>query len=199
MAYWGITRRIYLIRHTQTVANLEGIVVGKSDSPLTLKGKKQMANVVRAFENRPLEHLFTSPLERASLLAQEIAALKNLSTHTREEISEIDFGEQEGMLYSDIPRGPVMSDEEHYVRKIAPGGESREDLDRRVSAFTDELVSTPGNIAVVTHGGPLRSILVKLLDLRREDAWSFDVTNGSIYTVAQIGERWALHEIIVND
>lgn len=219
MSYWAISRKIYLIRHSETLANQEGIVVGKSDSELTERGRAQVKRVASLMSEKDFDHLFSSPLKRTRTLADAILEAK-LSEHGEQEsrglegegssrsqiaivevedITEIDFGAHEGLLYRDLPRGPQLSEDEYYVRKMAEGGESRKDLDERVARFVEVLKELEGDAVVVTHGGPLRSIFTQMLGLRREDAWNFDVSNASIFTLALIGERWALHELVVNE
>lgn len=198
MSFWDISRKIYLVRHAQTEANVEGIVVGISDSPLTAKGEEQVAQLASKFASRDFDKIYSSPLKRTKILAHAIQTAKadpSIQIVEKPELIEIDFGDHEGMRYADIPRGPQLKEEEYYVRKVAPNGESRADLDARISGFVELLKQESGDCVVVTHGGPLRSIFTQMLELRLEDAWSFDVSNGSVFVLALIGKRWVLHAL----
>ncbi len=80
----------------------------------------------------------------------------------------------------------------------APGGETTAQLLGRVRRFyarTIERHDPDENLLIVTHGGPVRALLVLLLGLPRESFWRFRVDLGSLsivrdHTGGRVLEVW---------
>lgn len=193
---WVITKKIHLVRHTQTVANREGIVSGRKDSPLTKLGESQLIDTVDRLASHKVKKVYTSPSARARVIADLYAKNYGAEVIVDERIHEIDFGVNDGIYYRDLPKRDSTA-ELRYEMPIAKNGESRKDLDNRVRDFLESLESEAEDIAVTTHGGPLRSIYHQLLGLRRQDSFTLDVSNGIIVSLGLISDSWMLHEISV--
>ena len=56
--------RIQIIRHGQTEANEKGIYIGKTDYPLSEKGKKELVDKLDEFDYSGVERVYSSPLKR---------------------------------------------------------------------------------------------------------------------------------------
>lgn len=153
---------IYLIRHT-TPAVAKGICYGQTDLDITESFETE-ANIIRQHLPSGIGMVYSSPLQRCTRLAQYL-----FPTHTpslQPGLMELFCGEWEMRHWDELPKeeiDPWMSD---FVNVRIPGGESYTDLHQRVthcwSAITDSATEKP--MAVVAHGGVIRSILSGITD-----------------------------------
>lgn len=148
---------IYLIRHT-TPAVARGVCYGQADLDVT-ESFEEEAEVIRQCLPATIGAVHSSPLQRCTRLAKALFSHLPLQLHDR--LMEISCGEWEMRAWDQLPKeevDPWMAD---FVNLPIPGGESYIDLYGRVNRCWEEIVAAAGNgaIAVVAHGGPIRSIL----------------------------------------
>lgn len=148
---------IYLTRHGQTEWNLEGRVQGFLDSPLTEKGINDAKKLGKRLEDVDFDIAFSSTSKRAIDTAKNILNDRNVELLNVEEIREINVGEWEGMLYTDITKNHeedfkiYKEQPENYIPKNK--GEDYKTLENRVKSFLDSLKTKDyENVLVVTHG-----------------------------------------------
>ena len=166
----------YLVRHGESVSNLEGRVQGQADVELSDLGRaqaRQMAAWSRRLVASPVSapvtvgEVWSSPLRRARETAAEIAAALGLPLLVEEGLCELHAGIFQGHLWADLETAfpdevaQWRSGDVHYV---IPGGESRAQLAARGRATLEMLAGrdTPGMI-VVAHGGVLTAALGSML------------------------------------
>ena len=88
--------KVTLLRHGETKANREKVVLGTSDVGLTALGKSQAhASAVRISNLGP-DAIYTSPFARALETAQYISNLTGLEPNPKDGLQEMDSGEMEG-------------------------------------------------------------------------------------------------------
>ena len=96
-----MTRRLYLMRHAETLFNLQGKTQGWCDSPLTPRGIEQARLTGLEFARRGLtfDHAYSSTSERCNdtlELATEAAFGEPMPYERRKGLKEINFGAFEG-------------------------------------------------------------------------------------------------------
>ncbi len=159
---------IYMVRHGKTEWNEKGIIQGHSDSPLTKEGKEQAKELAQRFKNIKFDYVFSSDLGRSMQTAEIINEEHKLSIKATELLRERTYGEVEGKPSYNFKKWDDMikdlSDEEHYVFKFKDNIESDEEIYTRFLTFIREVaIIEPGKtILVVSHGGFMRAVLVKL-------------------------------------
>ncbi|MCL2657819.1 MAG: histidine phosphatase family protein [Betaproteobacteria bacterium] len=110
--------------------------------------------------------IFSSPLQRAWLLAQRLGAAQ-----ADPRLRETDFGEWELKPFEEIGAPALERWAKHPLSHRPPGGESALDMSARVLDFLHELCQEEAaESVVITHSGPLRSIAGHLLGLP-QDRW----------------------------
>ena len=166
----------YLVRHGESVSNLEGRVQGQEDIELSDLGRAQARQVAawsRSLSASPpvaqslIGEVWSSPLRRARETAAEIAAVLGLPVMLEEGLCELHAGIFQGHLWADLEAefpdevAQWRSGDVHYR---IPGGESRAQLAARGRAAIEMLArrDTPGMI-VVAHGGVLTAALGSML------------------------------------
>src|SRR5690606_21038559 len=93
---------LYLVRHGQTSANVNHLLVGATDIPLDPLGERQAHQVGKRFSNIPVDAVLTSPLQRARRTAEAIAHTTGHNPQVVPGLSEIDFGRMEGLTIEQV-------------------------------------------------------------------------------------------------
>ena len=176
---------LHLIRHARSTWNTEGRLQGQADPPLDDIGQQQVLALVEFLKDEPFQAIYSSPLMRARLTAEALAAGRGLSVQFDSRLMERNLGEWTG-LNGEEARARIADFTQHQSgdwRVIGPpGGEGEAALmARAVAALTDILASHPeGQVAVVSHGGTLRAYLLHLFGLPPESqhiSFSFENTS----------------------
>lgn len=161
----------YLVRHGQSVSNVEERVQGQEDVALSELGRQQ-ADEVAAWARRvdaatPIGEIWSSPLCRARETATAIAARIARPVRFDDELRELHAGVFQGHLWADLERlfpeevARWRSGEATYR---IPGGESRADLAARGRSVLEKLAARDvPSMVVVAHGGILTAALGSLL------------------------------------
>jgi alpha-ribazole phosphatase len=198
-------RDIYLIRHT-TPAVARGICYGQTDLDITGTFLAEAAVIRQVLPAGGCIAVHSSPLKRCALLARHLFLGHPITW--QDELMEVHCGEWEMKSWDTLPKeeiDPWMAD---FVNIPIPGGESYLDLQQRVGrcwerirdeakragaepADTD-LLPAPGAIAVVAHGGVIRSILSAVTGTPLIDSFkAFSLHYGCVVKVFPSGEQLA--------
>lgn len=159
---------LYIVRHGRTEWNEKGIIQGHSDSPLTNEGEKQAKKIAEKFKNIKFDYVFSSDLGRAMETAKIINAEHKLTIKATELLRERTYGEIEGTSTYNFKEWENLirdlSDEEHYIFKYKDNIESDEEIYTRFLTFIREVaIIEPGKtLLIISHGGFMRAILIKL-------------------------------------
>ena len=147
--------KFYIVRHGQTDFNKYNKIQGRLDIPLNEIGKEQARKVAENLSEVHLDIIYYSPLVRARQTAQEIFNNhKKVKYIEAPEIIERDFGKYEGKS-SDI-EPPYYGLWDYSLESSSiKGGETMEDIKKRVYPFLDKLANQykNQNICLVCHGG----------------------------------------------
>ncbi len=174
--------RLIMIRHGETSWNVENRKQGRNDQPLNSKGEIQAKLVADYAKSKyQIERVWTSPLKRCS----DTAELFNLPVSISDLLIEIDYGEWEGMLQSEIDSKYPAQDQRNSTWREAPGGEKKSNLPIRGRKWIEESMinDQQGDVVVVGHGGSMKGLLVALLELPDYAMDSFQIDNCSVTTV----------------
>jgi broad specificity phosphatase PhoE len=188
--------RILLVRHPETEANITGRLVGRGHSPYTREGERQLARAPKKIARFGPETVWSSPLERAHRLAQRAADIAHVPLTIDNRLVELDFGDAEGMTFEEVASAGMTFNYRSREEPVAPGGESRGDIERRSAAFCDELLAAGGSHAIVTHGGVFRASMVHLLGLASSDIWAFHIHNAQLADILIIDGHGQLEEYV---
>ncbi len=162
----------YIVRHGETVWNVQGRLQGHKNSPLTERGLKQATNVGKKLKNIDFDVVFSSDLLRTKRTAELIVLEKKMAINTTTLLRERSFGKFEGKNGTAVFRGELkkdlatflkLSDEQKKKFKY-PTTESDEEVVSRYLTFLRETaVAYPGKkVLVVSHGGAMKALLIHL-------------------------------------
>tara|TARA_R110000787_G_scaffold16806_18_gene52823 strand:+ start:3553 stop:4158 length:606 start_codon:yes stop_codon:yes gene_type:complete len=183
--------RLLLVRHGETPANINQVWHGHTDTPLTELGHEQRGKLGDYFHNYlPEIHvIYSSPLQRARLTAESIAATGDHQVRTDPRLMEFGAGEYEGKSFDELRNEfgfiqRVLEDEHHR----APGGESRYEVTRRfVAAVEEHHQNHPGeNVVVVAHGLAIAFALSHWIDKDNNKWVNYRMSNTSVTEVCLV-------------
>jgi probable phosphoglycerate mutase len=178
---------LLLIRHGESLYNIESRIQGQSDVALSPLGLRQSDAIANALASAGIDAVFSSPLRRAMQTAAPIADRLELKVQTDERLKELNAGTFQGLLWSEIEaRFPkevgLWRGEQPDV--AIPGGESRRDLMVRGFAALSAIRETSfRRVAIVAHGGILGAALKAVLQIPAE-LNPFNLFNASISRLA---------------
>jgi len=170
---------IYLIRHTSLNID-KGVCYGQSDIDVASLFEEE-AQVVLDQLPTNIEIVYSSPLKRCLGLANKIGDNPIIDNR----LLELNFGDWEMKKWDKIPALEIQSWYDDYVNTPCLNGESYLELNKRAIEFYHYLINQNyKSVAVVTHGGVLRSILAHIDQIELID--SFEKINTSYGEVIEI-------------
>lgn len=176
-----------LVRHGETQSNLEQLLHGRTDVPLTPLGEWQAARVAhRVHQIGGASGLYSSPLVRAHVTALRISERIGLDPVLRSDLTEYHFGDFEGYSLASVQE----SHPELFLRALDtsdvdfrfPNGESRREFNLRIKGAFDQLVEMHAGerIVVVAHGGVIASAVAQFTGGDPNDWARYLVQNCSV-------------------
>ena len=172
----------WFLRHGETDWNAEGLSQGQTDIPLNKVGLMQAARAARSMASTKITTIVASPLSRARVTAEAVAATLKLPVSFDDELMEVNFGVQEGE-----PMGDWYDDwiSDTYTPE---GAEPFAALRARAVRAINRATALPGPVLVVAHGALWRAFryeaglpanvrtpnALPLFAQPEGDAWSLD-------------------------
>ena len=195
---------IFMVRHGQTVWNVDKRFRGTIDVPLNDKGRRDAQRAAAHLADAGLEAVYTSPLSRAREVAETIAGAAGLSsTSDHPGLLNLDYGDWHGRTKGECadrhPDAWRLYREDPELA-CCPGGEAlAHAADRVMSALFELERRHPGGIvAAVSHGVMVRLAALRAgyvsggdweIPLDTGSATAFNVSDGklAVVTPAAVG------------
>ena len=188
-----MTKKLFLMRHGETLFNQLKKVQGACDSPLTEKGIQQARLAREYFQERNIQfdHLYASTQERACDTLEIVTGSKNYQR--LKELKEMGFGSFEGEQQFLQPHGPEYFDS-FYLQF---GGESMSGVQKRITVALHQIMAKDDhqNVLAVSHNGACISFL--------QTIWQGDgnelvraFPNCAIFSLNYADEKFQLEDII---
>lgn len=178
--------QLIAIRHTQ-VDVPKGICYGQTDVPLANTYSSELKKLKPQMIKLEIDAVFSSPLQRCSTLAIDLFQGKY---ETNPALMEMNFGDWEMQKWDEITDPYFQEWMDNYQTAACPKGESMADLNERVARFTEQLKSTiPSNntVALVTHAGVIRCLLMQIHKLTPEQVFSRELAFGAVIRFNDFG------------
>ncbi len=177
--------QVLIARHPQVVANVEGRFVGTGESPFTELGRRQCVELAAYIAAWGPTAIHTSPRDRARRVAEAASLLAGVPMHVDDDLAEIDFGEAEGLTFDEAKAAGVAVDLLGGPPESSPfhDGETWRAFAARIDAAAERIERCGSRMAVVAHGGTVRSLISHWLGLADNAAWRFAVPNASVATL----------------
>ena len=170
-------KKLILIRHGETDYALQRRYCGHENIPLNARGKEQARLLGAKLKNIRVDRIYSSDLSRTFETAK--IAFRKRTIVKRKGLREIDFGRFSGLTFEEAsaayPDAYKAWMESPATAKI-PNGESLTDFVKRVEKCFGRISdqNPKRTVALVSHGGTIRIILLRILAKRLDDFWSIE-------------------------
>ncbi|MFQ5851005.1 MAG: histidine phosphatase family protein [Candidatus Binatia bacterium] len=157
---------LFLLRHGETTWNQEKRWQGQADVPLSEAGIEQARSLALQLrkEGNPIAAVHSSPLSRALHTAGIIADALGLRPFSDPFWCEMNIGVWSGLTTEEVIARHTKDWERIRAGEDLPrgGGETMAQFHKRVVRGAELLAEkhTGERVAVVTHGGPIRALLL---------------------------------------
>jgi len=185
---------LYLVRHGETDYHLRKQALGRIDAELNPLGERQSVLVAEALGAKGIKAIYSSPLTRCRQTAGPLAEKLGLAVEPLDGLQEIDLGEWDGLPFSEI----YEKGGEAFHRWMAapaevriPGGEILGEVSRCVLEAARIILlrhSVEEDVAIFTHGGPLRLLLCHAMGLDINRIFRVEVDLASISAIKCFGK-----------
>lgn len=190
---------IHLLRHGQSESNAKGLLVGRSDPPLTDRGRAQAKRLREILAGA--EEVWSSPLSRARETAR--LAVPDLEARVEESFIEVDYGSLDGLPLDRVSEDEWRAFETDHSVSFG-GGESLALVDERVQRVLDALLvdeesllhSPDRHLVIVSHLSPVKSAVAWALGVPGSVAWRTRIDNASVTTLGV--RRGSPHLVAMN-
>ena len=179
---------LVLIRHGESQWNLENRFTGWIDVPLTDKGRQEARRAGEKIRNLHFDKAYTSVLKRAidtlDIVLQTIDQT-GIPVSYDQALNERHYGDLQGLNKAETAK-KYGQEQVHLWRRsydvAPPGGESLKDTAARTLPYFETHVvpdlRAGKNILVSAHGNSLRSIVMHLDKLTREQVLQLNLATG---------------------
>jgi probable phosphoglycerate mutase len=184
---------LVLVRHGESVANAQGLLLGRIDAALTEHGRQEAAGVTALFR-APVVELRSSPLSRA----RDTASLLGLDVPVQidERWVEVDYGAFDGQPLRDIP-AEVWREWRRDPDYRPPDGETLAEVHQRVAGACKLLFAeagegarrTDGDVVVVSHVTPIKAAIAWALGSNALLSWRLHLNTASVTRIGW-GTDW---------
>jgi 2,3-bisphosphoglycerate-dependent phosphoglycerate mutase len=179
---------LVLLRHGQSIWNLENRFTGFVDIDLSEKGIEEAKGAGALLKPIKFDKVYTSTLKRAyrtAELALAEAGQSHVPTIKHDDLRERDYGDLTG-LNKDETRQMFGEEQVRVWRRSydmrPPNGESLQDVVSRVKPYYESHIlpdlKAGKNILLAAHGNTLRAMLIILGKNTTEDIEFVDVATG---------------------
>lgn len=186
-------KKLFLMRHGETLFNQLKKVQGACDSPLTEKGIQQARRAKDYFKenNIAFDHLYSSTQERASDTLEIVSGSQNYQR--LKALKEMGFGSFEGEQQFLQPQGQEYFDS-FYLQF---GGESMVQVQTRMTKALHQIMEQDDHqtVLAVSHNGACISFLQTIWQKEKQELIRA-FPNCTIFTLAYEDQQFQLEDII---
>lgn len=179
---------LVLLRHGQSVWNLENKFTGWVDVELSDKGKEEAKKAGDQLKGLHFDYAYSSALKRAQetlQIALNEAEIKNVPTKFDKALNERMYGDLQGLNKTETAK--KFGDEQVHIWRRSydvapPNGESLKDTaDRVIPYFESEIIpkiKNGNNVIIAAHGNSLRALVMFLEKMTPEEIINFEIATG---------------------
>ena len=179
---------LVLVRHGESQWNLENRFTGWVDVPLTAKGHDEAKRAGEKIKGIKFDKAYTSVLVRANETLQiilDVINQKKIQIEKDQALNERHYGELQGLNKAETAK-KFGAEQVHIWRRsydiAPPGGESLKDTAARTLPYFEKKIipdlKAGKNILVSAHGNSLRSIVMHLDKLSKEEVLKLNLGTG---------------------
>lgn len=180
--------KLVLIRHGESQWNLENRFTGWIDVPLTDKGREEARRAGEKLRDIRFDKAYTSVLQRAIETLEIVLTVigqEQLPVARDQALNERHYGDLQGLNKAETAE-KFGKEQVHQWRRsydiAPPGGESLKDTAARTMPYYESHIAPDvragKNVLVSAHGNSLRSIVMHLDQLTKEQVLELNLATG---------------------
>jgi len=166
--------KIYLLRHGESVDDIEDCYGGIADFPLTEGGRETAQKLANTLADSGIQILYSSPYKRAydtaNVVAQtlgcEVKVIPNLRERNSYGVLSAVNKAKAKEIFAEVLSQLTSKPGDYYSDELVIGAEPKNDFDSRVKEAFAEVVGMASQydvIGIVTHGNVTRSVYRNIL------------------------------------
>ncbi|MGF1480697.1 MAG: histidine phosphatase family protein [Cyanophyceae cyanobacterium] len=168
-------QKVYVFRHGETEWSLKSRHTGVTDLPLTEKGREKAKLIQPLLAKQTLALVLTSPLQRARQTCELAGVGEQAEVDT--DLVEWNYGDYEGLTTEQIhAQNPGW----FVFDSGSPGGETPEEVGKRVDRAITKIRAADGDVALFAHGHLLRVLVARWLGLSASAGRHFDLDTATL-------------------
>jgi 2,3-bisphosphoglycerate-dependent phosphoglycerate mutase len=190
---------LVLVRHGQSLWNLQNRFTGWVDVPLTPTGEQEAARAGQTLRGMTFDVAYTSVLVRAQETLRILLETAGLAPPIVRDaaLNERDYGDLAGLDKAETAERYGADQVRIWRRSFdvpPPGGESLKDTAERTLPFFDRAIMGDlrhgRDVLVVAHGNSNRSIVMRLDELDEQGVLGLEIATGVplVYEFSDAGE-----------
>lgn len=197
--------KLYIVRHTQTIGNVEHRLTGRCDYEVTEEGNKYIEKLTNRLKDVKFDIVYSSTLKRTYKTIKKLAELNNLKINEEEKLCEMYFGIYDGMRWDEVDKiNPKIRELHIKTNEIIeiPEQETMEEVTKRMYEIMFKIANenVGKNILICSHGVAIETFLrqitkVPFLELREE----YSQKNTSLNIVSFDSEKQKFKVELLND
>ena len=162
-----MSTKLYIVRHSQTVGNVERRFTGRKDYDITEEGNMYIEKLTNRLKNVKFDKVYSSTSGRAIKTVEPLAKLNGLKIETNENLCEMYFGIYDGWKWEDVnkinPRIEELHKETNEIMGI-PEQESTKEVANRVYSYIRaiSIENSKKVLLIASHGIAIESFIRKV-------------------------------------
>lgn len=159
--------KIFLVRHTETIGNIEKRLTGHEDYPLTKKGEIYVQLLTEKLKSVKFDVIYSSTSKRARKTIEPLAKLNNIKICENKNLCEMYFGIYDGYKWEDVNKeNPQIRKRQINLNEISgiPKQETMKETADRMYTCIEKIVkeNLGKTILIASHGIAIEAFLRKI-------------------------------------
>ena len=177
--------KIFLVRHTQTIGNVEKRLTGRKDYEVTDEGMVLIDKLTEKLKNIKFDKMYASTAKRTSKTIAPLAKLNKITIQELEDLSEMYFGIYDGWKWEDVNKvQPEVKENQNKINEIygIPQQETMQEVAERMYNCLEKMATenTGKTLLICSHGVAIEAFLRKIVNLK----FTYEREKFSQYNVA---------------
>ena len=156
--------KLYIVRHTETIGNVEKRLTGRQDYQITKKGYNEIRALNKELENVKFDVAYSSKEKRTKKTIQDLANENKIEIKELEDLDEMYFGMYDGWKWEDINKIDSSIKKKQIITNQITGIDGQENssqvANRMYKCITNICKENEGKtILICSHGVAIESFL----------------------------------------
>ncbi len=162
--------KIFIVRHTETVGNIEKRLTGRQDYEITDRGNQLINQLTNKLKNIKFDKMYASTAGRAIKTIEPLAEINKLNVEQVEDLCEMYFGIYDGWKWEEVNKiHPEIKQNQNKTNEISgiPKQETTEQVAERMYNCILKLVrkNIGRTILISSHGVAIEAFLRKIANI----------------------------------